>query len=298
MVELIVVIAIIAILAVVSVVGYNAFIERANLSSDNQTLSSMNNVLKTHTSVNFEELDADDVKYIINTANGEEFNFTPKTKGYGFFLCRSWKANCFNEIRWFCCISIIIEIKLSLIKPNQLINKGDTPEEYFGPGKYVLSESGHKVAEMISGLKNLGKSVNLSEDFNKLLNEYNGTEESDFLYRMGPAYSIFVSEEGWVFADSNSILKVIFANNTMHIPSVYDLPQSVMDQVKVKVPRSVKSIDEDTFEVFGEKLNMQIMNKNIFIAEGAFSQQQMSLYGLQVKRYSIIDLVFMGKTIL
>ena len=92
MVELIVVIAIIAILAVVSVVGYNAFIERANLSSDNQTLSSMNNVLKTHTAVNFEELDADDVKYIIESANGGgRFDFTPRSKGYAYFYISSTK---------------------------------------------------------------------------------------------------------------------------------------------------------------------------------------------------------------
>lgn len=281
LVELIVVIAIIAILAVVSVVGYNAFIERANLSSDNQTLASMNNVLNTHTAVNFEELDADDVKYIINTANGEEFNFTPKTKGYGFFYVEAEKQIVLMKYDDF----------ENYVSP---INEGDTPEEIFGKGKYVLSESGHAIANLVYGIKNLGKADNLSEEFNRLLATY--PDKSDYIYNMGPAHSVYVSNEGWKFSSSIQYKRIIFATDTVHIPSALNLPQTVMPKVTAKFPRTVKSIDEHSFSQFGTKLDMQISNKDMYIAEDAFTTSQLSTYGLTVKSIPSLALKYYNGT--
>lgn len=293
LVELIVVIAIIAVLAVVSVVGYNTFIERANLSSDNQTLASMNNVLKTHTAVNFEDLDADDVKYIIELANGGEFEFTPKTKNFGFFYVQAEKKIVLMKYDEFQNYTSPSQLSTGL-STTKLINEGDTPEEIFGKGKYVLSEKGHAIANLVSSIKNLGKADDLSAEFNRLLVTY--PDMTDYIYKMGPAHSVYVSNEGWKFSSSIQYKRIIFATDTVHIPSALDLPQTVMPKVTAKLPRSVKSIDENSFSIFGTKLDIQITDKDINVAENAFTTSQLSTFGLTVNAIPSLALKYHNGT--
>lgn len=215
LVELIVVIAIIAILTTVAIVGYNVFIEQANLSADNQTLASMNRILQTHTAVNFEDLDADDVKYIIDTANGEKFNYTPKSKGYGFFYLANQKK-------------IVLEKYDEMAKKNPLtINEEDPdavinyylslsmPEQYYDEDVYLLTEEGHKVANLVTALRELANTDDkdeLLQNFEKIINNknYGSMRDQFFAYAFGPAYNYYVSDNSWKAIQSNQIQRIIW----------------------------------------------------------------------------------------
>ena len=69
LVELLVVIAIIAILAVVSVVGYTVFIDRANMSADQQAVTQMNTVLEAAQAGETIIVDGDDASTSVNIFN-------------------------------------------------------------------------------------------------------------------------------------------------------------------------------------------------------------------------------------
>lgn len=87
LVELLVVIAILAILATVSVVGYTSFIERANVSADEQLVAQLNNFLAAYKVNNPEKIDEHNVREVtrdILELSGVE-ELVPKSKNHFYF---------------------------------------------------------------------------------------------------------------------------------------------------------------------------------------------------------------------
>lgn len=85
LVELLVVIAIVAILATVAVIGYTAFIEKANLSVDQQLATQMNTALNGEAVTNVPE-NVDEVLVILaNAGFNTEEGIAPSTKGYTYY---------------------------------------------------------------------------------------------------------------------------------------------------------------------------------------------------------------------
>ena len=83
LVELLVVIAIIAVLATVSVVGYTVFINRANMSADQQAVTQMNDLLEANAVGGEVPQKIQDIKEIL-AENGYNHKLDPLFKGYHF----------------------------------------------------------------------------------------------------------------------------------------------------------------------------------------------------------------------
>ncbi len=92
LVELLVVIAILAILATVSVVGYTSFIDKANQSVDQQTVTQMNKVLLAEGVVNKDgPVDGIEVKALL-AENGFNTAFQPAYSGYKYGWLKTEKV--------------------------------------------------------------------------------------------------------------------------------------------------------------------------------------------------------------
>ena len=99
LVELLVVIAILAILATVSVVGYTSFIERANVSADEQLVAQLNNFLEAYKVNNPEKIDEHNVREVtrdILELSGVE-KLVPKSKNHFYFNLATGKYELKND---------------------------------------------------------------------------------------------------------------------------------------------------------------------------------------------------------
>jgi prepilin-type N-terminal cleavage/methylation domain-containing protein len=167
LVELIVVIAIVAILAAVSIVGYRGYIDKARASNDVTDARNMTNVLKSYLIANdVGELDADDIRSIVNIDN--DYSFVPRVQGTSF-----WYDEETQEISVRGDYDAVVEdltllssgrarTGTHLLSDTQLgndgtTNPGDKLEEVIN-GFLLLDTAGSTVAEAINSVRNLRSS--------------------------------------------------------------------------------------------------------------------------------------------
>lgn len=308
LVELIVVIAIIAILAAVSVIGFTRYIENARLSNDNSTASSMTRVVQYYLTDKPEvELDAADVRSLIEENNGGSFDFTPESSGYAFVYIAEDREIALVDVEE----TIEGGSQLNSESNTKLLSDvanldqgavgfGNTPEEVFGENTFLLSKGGSALAEIVYSIRSLALSDDLEGDFQLLTtfasdNAGNQTEQDlfdSFLEEFDPDFNLFVNNNSWSHIPyeanfySNEFRRIIFQENIRNIPTmtVASIAFIHIDS-DVSLPRTVKTIENNALSKVYLKPGTSIITsklENTIVESSAFSEQQKSNYNISV----------------
>jgi prepilin-type N-terminal cleavage/methylation domain-containing protein len=284
LVELIVVIAIIAILASVSIIGFMRYIENARLSNDNQLAQQMTDFIDYHLLAEGEQdLDAHDVRTIIETGNGGAFDFTPQSKDAGFFFIESSNTVIVHKYGDIIDDGFELAQKETRLlsdatKIDSEIQFGESPEEMFGAGTFLLTTSGSVYADVVDSIRNLADSVNLDSDFTELTEQLSDTF-SEYFDLFDPRQgTLYVNDDAWKFVgeDNDPILlkRVIFSNEIRNIPA---MNKSVIisgqeSGTQIKLPKTVKTIEEHAFTRFFSRVSINLSKTtNLMVEEHAFT---------------------------
>jgi prepilin-type N-terminal cleavage/methylation domain-containing protein len=158
LVELIVVIAIVAILSAVSIVGFRRFIDNAKWSNDSQLAVQMTNTVRNSLIGEItDDLDAADVRRIIEDNHGGSFDFTPETSEAGFFFLADNQQIVVQTYEYMAGVLLSANDTNVLLSDTILEEAyafGNSPEEIFGVGKYLLTTEGSAVAELVTTIRN------------------------------------------------------------------------------------------------------------------------------------------------
>jgi prepilin-type N-terminal cleavage/methylation domain-containing protein len=308
LVELIVVIAIIAILAAVSVIGFTRYIENARISNDEQAASSMTRVVQYYlTDKPGIELDALDVRSLIEDNNGGSFNFTPQSSGYAFvYVAESQEVVLVNVNE-----AIETGVQLEQSSDTRLLSDiidlnqesegiGNTPEEIFGADTFLLSKGGSTVAEIVHRIRDLAESDQLDHDFASLVS-YSGskastqTEQTFFdslLNEFDPEYNLFVNNNTWshipyeVNYYSSEFRRIIFQDNIKNLPTMTTASTAFIHiDSDVSLPRTIKTIEANALSKLylktGTSINTSKLENAIAEAD-AFSSAQKTAYNISL----------------
>lgn len=215
LVEMIVVIAIIAVLAAVLIPTTAGFINRARLSNDRTDARNMSTVLESYiilNDVDVSELEAPEIRWIVNQESDEPFSFVSRVSGYSF---------------WFNSATNRIEIRESYenlggsftlhqpggfdwfnrVHANTVSTPGDKLEELF-EGVLLLdgSRSRSDVAKTIRNIRNLENVA----DFNTLKDSLPSTL-ANHVDKFNPDHTLYINNAGWVF-NSDTVDRVVIAD--------------------------------------------------------------------------------------
>jgi len=300
LVELIVVIAIVAILAAVSIVGFTRYIDNARLSNDTQLASQMTNIIRySQVGQDNVDLDAHDVRTIIEDNQGSSFDFTPQSDNHGFFYIDDSKeiiVRDYDDV-----IEEGFELYrsetrlLSSVDIDQEIEYGETPEEMFGSGKFLLSETGSTYALIVSGIRSLTRSEDLTDDFVALKTLEPDME--DFFNLFDPDQGVlYVNNDYWNYDGEeesyiHELQRIVFENGISNIPS-FDVSLYVNGSATIKLPKTVKSIETSSFTPFYDSIEIDVSKtSNLKIEEDAFNSSQLNKYNIAVTGLPLLDIV-------
>ena len=153
LVELLVVIAILAILATVAVVGYTSFIEKANISADQQAVTQMNNALKAENIVDkFENIY--EVQAFLLTCDLDIDGYRPLRKDTFFFWDKSENTIVYTDKNY------------KVTYPENQLNNTDRSDWFTLSGE--IREEAYPDA--VEGVY----TISTPEQLYKLANDYNG----------------------------------------------------------------------------------------------------------------------------
>jgi prepilin-type N-terminal cleavage/methylation domain-containing protein len=271
LVELIVVIAVIAVLTAVIIPSFNRFIDQSRFSNDIQSAQGMSNILQNHmTSEPYTDLDAQDVRNIIDLYHGEPYNYTPQAKDTGFFYVSGINriiAAKFDEA------DETIEA-LSLLNGAMLLNdpgddENNLPEQLFHQNSHLLSFRGSAVAEVVhfvSTMANQGSAIDYAYGdvlaavnslgtnpivrlFGFGLNQNIKDDVLTMLEKFAPDKTLFVNNVSWVTTagDDDSIDRIVFSPGISNIPEfTLSLPTKIT-LTNLVIPRTVNTIQTNAF---------------------------------------------------
>jgi type II secretory pathway pseudopilin PulG len=248
-----VVIAIVAVLSTVAVVGYNMFIDKANISADQQELKNMNDLLSlTLVEKNLSALDVDydDIAYIL-TDISDQISFRPRYKYGVYYFDKSTKK---------------IEYSRDGIEPlkSGVVNFGNsTFEDLFGTGKILLNETG-MFADWVRDFRNI-KNQNMYKALNGRAVELGLTSVYD---AFNPETTLFISASNAFNAVGkdgrrHEIERVIFERNIKSIfdPNIYE-KYTLAEGVKITIPRSVRYIGPNAFGYLLGDIEINVKDRN------------------------------------
>lgn len=299
LVEMIVVIAIIAILAAVVIPATVGFIDRARLSNDQTAASQLTRTLEFEITANTElanaELNAADVRRIIEEATGESFDWTPQSRNSGFFFLE--ESNRIVVAKYEDMADTGFELSrfgntVSAFSPG---SPGEQPEELFGDGSHLLTMQGNIVAETVSGIRELALSGNLAADYAALVSQvdnmgglFRSAEHQSRLQTtlntFDPAHTLYVNDFRWHFQETINpsegwrVRNIVFAPNIANIPT-YNGPRTTLLNPVISLPNSVRSLDEGSLSAFRTQPNTELdiripVSGTINARAGAFSATQ------------------------
>jgi prepilin-type N-terminal cleavage/methylation domain-containing protein len=275
LVELIVVIAIIAILSAVSIAGFSNYIDRARFSNDTQLASQMTTILKNHLILNpAEELDAEDVRTIIESYNEGGISFTPSAKETGFFYLSS--SDRIIAAKFEDATGIIEAENLKFVETRLLSDQNldaplfNSPEEIFGSGGHLLTTEDTPVAMVVSFIQNMASSGSrIDLDYQEALDAINDYQSNLFVRLFGnkisenleakvtafmnyyhPDTTLYVDNVNWATSATNAanIQKAVVKPGISNIPSFgLQLTGSII--VTLKFPSSIKTAEEGAIPV-------------------------------------------------
>lgn len=283
LIELIVVIAIIGVLSAILVPSYFKYVEQTKITADKQDAKNMNTVLQLYFAEgNSPNVDASDIRYIINELGQNRYSFIPRSSGSGYSF-------------WYNIDTREIELKQNLVSKNpsnpirldidnkvclSYINHGDgfsTTLEELSPGYLLLDIGGNKLAEEIYKLRNLsslGDYDILLSNSNSEINKKGLTNHIKLFNTTNTLYinnNIGLTQIGINEEVDDTLFKVVFADNTKilgkgsvpinKLPSVFKLPVSMVN-IETEALSHVSS---------NTKILLNTAVSNITIEKGALS---------------------------
>ncbi len=273
LVELIVVIAIIGILIAVVVPSFSSFVDRGRFSNDVQSAASMTTILKNHFVLSSEtEYDAHDIRAIIDSYHGGEYDYVPEANETGFFYLEGSHtiiASKYDDIAQYEDASALIT-QTVLINDFQ-IDENDflKPQEVFGNDRQILTTSGSAVAEIIHAISHLADQGSAIQTvYDRIVSEVTSnvvgqtlsffgygispdmrTTMLEFLDDYNPEKTIFVNNVDWITSadDLDDVTKVVFTPGMSNIPE-FDLDLNGRTTVtSIEFPRTIKTVEQGAF---------------------------------------------------
>ncbi len=269
-------IAILAILISVFIPSFSRYIDNSRFSNDIVSARSMTTILENHIiSEGITELDAFDVRTIIDEYNGGAYDYTPEARNTGFFYIE--EINEIRAIRYDESESIIQALtELNDDGPNRLmsdqtLNEGfeSSPEEVFGANSHLITTEGSAVAMAVDFVRNMavhGSAIKatyqsvmeglsqLSDNaFIRFFSSSVSTEVIDLIETMlthyHPDTTLYVSDIGWTTGLANagtelnpiSISKIVFTAGLTNVPS-FTLEHVQFTGQSMTLPKTVKTI--------------------------------------------------------
>jgi prepilin-type N-terminal cleavage/methylation domain-containing protein len=283
LVELIVVIAIIAVLSAVSIIGFSGFIDQARFSNDVQAAGNMNNVFRVILAANPEidpsDLDAHDVRELINENSAEEFDFTTRSRNGGFFYLKDVGrivAAKFDDIGNLNVAQLFggtVTETLNATLPNDL----QGPEALFGNDRLLMSTGGSPISNIVFGLRS-GFSHVLLENYNNESFKSSLIQDNKYqdllellLDEFDPDFTLYVNNVQWrtnadITNPSHVIRRVTFSPGIRNIPTFGDyLDGTVNYDGDVLVPKTVRTIEKYAFIQFENTVNIA-MNSSVAVS--------------------------------
>ena len=263
LVELLVVIAILAILATVSVVGYTSFIERANVSNDENIATQLNNFLLAyqadHTSDHYGEPITEDnireiTQIILRESGLNELN--PQAASYGYHFYFHFDGQGGGEY-------VVMSDAAILQSPGMNAFALDVNSKYLGScftldsNYYFVDTAGNDLAEVIEGIY----TVDNFADFEELLLKASKltTKDGHMLTKLvnylnacvvvtnNGNFKVATLPEVVVFADGVEIIGTKYYDGTT-VGDDYVLAK--LDG-ELRIPNSVMFIDKDALNIDG-----------------------------------------------
>lgn len=253
LVELLVVIAIIGILAAVLVPSITNFINKGKISNDTVNAKNMNTLLSTYLiehDIDGSDLDAEDVKYIIQLQD-PEYNFVPSYKDGVFYYNKNTSK---------------IEYSTSGINGLNAAGAYSSVEDIYGNGKLYLNSTG-PISNFLKKLRNVDN-LKSYEDLVVPNSDLQG------LYQyFNPNETLFIGSS-IAFSKANQttpISKVVFANNLKAIinPNIYD-KFTIDPAAVIKVPFSVSFISTNAFDYITGNVTINTKSKTTLVLENSF----------------------------
>jgi prepilin-type N-terminal cleavage/methylation domain-containing protein len=312
LVELIVVIAIVAILAAVSIIGFTRYIENARMSNDNQAAAQMTDVVQYYlTGKPDMDLDATDVRSLIEENSGGSFDFTPQSRDHAFVYLADSKEVIVVDVEEAIGSGIPIRHSettlLSDVTELDAEETIDTPEEIFGAGTFLISTGGSTVADFVTDVRQLAESDNLLTDFDALVTNKDGLSneagERDFiaglLDNFDPDFNLFVNNNSWshipyeVNYYSNEFRRIVFQDGIKNLPTMTTASIAFIHiDANVSIPRTVKTIEYNALSKVYVKPGTVIDTtklENAKAESGAFSSTQVTSYNIFVSQVDTFD---------
>jgi prepilin-type N-terminal cleavage/methylation domain-containing protein len=321
LVELIVVIAIIGIMSAVLIPTVSGYIDKARLSNDQSAAAAMSRILDIYFVENdVDNIEPDQVRMIIEEAGGQSYNWTPQSKNAGYFYVAEAKK--IVVVKY----DDIYEAGYELVRLNETFDAsqpmllsenpvrqlsivtqgtpGNTPEEFFSPGVFLLTTSGNIVADVISGLRDLADSTNIQADYDALEDMANRRTTGlgglfgggrdvrqiiqNFLEDYSPETTLYVNNYRWVLLDNQKVAsdetwstihakRIVYARGINNIPA-YPSNAHIVDIDTIYIPTTVKTIESGAFSrVYNKNAVVDFSpEQSIRVAEDAFNPSQMN----------------------
>lgn len=286
--EMIVVIAIIAILAAVIIPTTAGFIDRARFSNDRSTAARMSQIIEIYDIDNPGqiELDAHDVRTILNAFIDESFVFETESRDSGFFYLSSNRKIVAAKYVDIGGLELSHEPNRNLLSLMALHTvcanpaPGDTPEELFGAGRVLLNTGGDKVSQVVYAVRHLMPlSSNVETDYDALeayvttgslpgfLGRVFGESKfesqlTQLLETFDPSTTLYVSNSNWSTSnDGNTpIKKIVFLAGISNIPTMNDGITLDLTETSrtIMLPKTVRTIMKDAFKDIEVPITVEI----------------------------------------
>jgi prepilin-type N-terminal cleavage/methylation domain-containing protein len=269
LVELIVVIAIIAIIAAVSLVGFNQFIDRARESNDVTDVGNMNKVLSAYYVQNgitdYTELDASDIRYIVNIDN--DYSFIPRVDTYSFIYDQATGR-----------VELSSADDVMALKNGQTRLLDDSIEygniESISENHLLLDTGGSSLADTLYGIRNLYDLDSFSTYIESLdeYDEYRDIQES--LDQFNPENGVMYINDFFSItpATTTEITRIVFSDQIETIPTLAMKPGFNYQFEAIVLPKSTSIIETKAFIHLPDEVRMEHDNLNeISVEEDAFA---------------------------
>ena len=269
LVELIVVIAIIGILAAVLIPTFSGAIESARYANDQAAARNMSTIVKQYCMLNGvdeEDLQAPDIRYIINTSE-EFYTFRPSSSEGVFWYNR----NTGN-----------VEVTKGVVPSGAALAAegdftGDSIEEVL-PGQIYLNTEG-ALANALSKLRNMTSRLDYEQLTETDYANVEGINVSAIAEDYDPATTLFVnSGKGYTEAFSSAIGKVVFADGIQVISGAGWGGLQIEENLTVQLPVTVVLVEQQNplNDLAGATISTTANNQKVTVVENAFSAVNVS----------------------
>ena len=271
LVELIVVIAIIGILAAVLIPTFSGAIESARYANDQAAARNMSTIVKQYCMMNGvdeEDLQAPDIRYIINTEE-EFYTFRPASSEGVFWYNR----NTGN-----------VEVTKGVVPSGAALAAegdftGNSIEEVL-PGQIYLNTEG-ELANFLNDLRSVSSGAEYSALKNKA-SDVEGIDLTSIVTAYDPATTLFVGQGNSfteaILSTTAEISKVVFADGIQILSGSMSIPLKTAEGLSVQIPVTVKVVEQQNplNDLGGARITTTASSQAVTVVEGAFSNVEVS----------------------